>query len=275
MNGTVSQFGFGMITPVTAFLMACFGSALGLRCTTRSLRRTYHRGRWLALGSISIGTGIWTMHFIAMIGFSIRGASITYDTRLTFLSLGVAVAVVAVGVFTVGYRGVSRSTLAAAGIFTGVGVAAMHYLGMSSMHVDGDFSFDPVTVAVSVIIAIVAATAALWAAVSLHALWTSVAASAVMGLAVTGMHYTGMAAVSVHLNEHGSAVSSDPSVALFTFLLPVVAGPVAVLIIAASIVMFDPDMLVGQNDDSHDRPAVHAPIPAGRQLPAHNNRHAP
>ncbi|MER7694551.1 MHYT domain-containing protein, partial [Streptomyces sp. NPDC097610] len=206
MTATVSNFYYGAVTPVTAYLMACLGAGLGLRCTTRSLRRPHRRAGWLALGAISIGCGIWTMHFIAMIGFSVEGALVNYDTMKTLLSLAVAIAVVAIGVFLVGYRGSSPVNLGMAGTVTGLGVAAMHYLGMAAIHTNGDLHYDTQTVALSVVIAVAAATAALWAAVSIHSLWSSLGASLVMGLAVTGMHYTGMAAVSVHVT--GQAATS-------------------------------------------------------------------
>ena len=54
MTATVSDFYYGAVTPVAAYLMACLGAALGLRCTTRSLRRPQHRARWLALGAVAI-----------------------------------------------------------------------------------------------------------------------------------------------------------------------------------------------------------------------------
>ncbi|WP_328491833.1 hypothetical protein OHS59_03145 [Streptomyces sp. NBC_00414] len=246
MNSTVSQFNYGMVTPVVAFLMACAGSALGLRCTTRSVRMGVQgrRAAWLTLGAICIGSGIWTMHFIAMIGFTIDGASIRYDPTLTFLSLGVAVAVVFLGVFIVGYRGASPLNLGVAGVITGAGVAAMHYIGMHGMQFAGHMTFDPVTVGLSVLIAVTAATAALWAAVSLHTLASAAAASVIMGVAVTGMHYTGMAAMSVHVDA-GSAVQGQSSMDLLFSLIPMVGGPVLVLAVAAVIVMFDPDMLIG------------------------------
>lgn len=254
MQGSVSQFSYGMITPVVAFLTACFGSALGLRCTTRSLHkdRRERRGPWLLLGAICIGSGIWTMHFIAMIGFSITGVTIEYDRAMTFLSLAVAVVVVSIGIFIVGYRGASPLTLGIAGLITGLGVAAMHYIGMHGLKFDGRMTFDSVTVTVSVIIAVVAATAALWAAVSLHSLASATAASVIMGIAVTGMHYTGMAAMSVHA-AHPSALA-DQKLQLLGFLLPVVGGPIGVLVLASVIIMFDPDMLAG------GRPAAEAPV---------------
>ncbi|ELP68212.1 hypothetical protein STRTUCAR8_04203 [Streptomyces turgidiscabies Car8] len=108
----------------------------------------------------------------------------------------------------------------------------------------------------SVVIAVAAATAALWAAVSIHTLWASLGASLVMGVAVTGMHYTGMAAVSVHLT--GVAETTQSSTDLLSFLLAMLAGPLTVLLISAVIVMFDPDMMI--NGDDWDRAA---PTPQG------------
>lgn len=243
MNATVSNFYYGAATPVAAYLMACFGAALGLRCTTRSLRRRHRRAGWLALGAISIGCGIWTMHFIAMIGFSVQGALVDYDTTKTLLSLAVAIGVVAVGLFLVGYRGGSPLILATAGAVTGLGVAAMHYLGMAAMHTNGTLHYDTPTVILSVVIAVIAATAALWAAVSIHTLWAGIGASMIMGVAVTGMHYTGMASVAVHLT--GRSDVSQSSADLLSFLLAMVAGPLVVLLISAVVVMFDPDMVLG------------------------------
>jgi NO-binding membrane sensor protein with MHYT domain len=133
-----------------------------------------------------------------------------------------------------------------AGTVTGLGVAAMHYLGMAAIHTNGTLHYDAATVALSIVIAVAAATAALWAAVSIHALWASLGASLVMGVAVTGMHYTGMAAVSVHLSHEAGA--SQSSADLVAFLLAMLAGPLLVLLVAAVIVMFDPDMMLGEDE---------------------------
>ncbi|MCX4400731.1 MHYT domain-containing protein [Streptomyces sp. NPDC059837] len=248
MTADVSDFYYGAATPVAAYLMACLGAALGLRCTTRSLqrRRQDRKAGWLTLGAVSIGCGIWTMHFIAMIGFSVGGALVSYDSAMTVLSLVVAIAVVAVGVFLVGYRGAAPLNLGVAGVITGLGVAAMHYIGMAAIRMPGTLRYDVPTVALSVLIAVAAATAALWAAVSIHTLWSSLGASLVMGVAVTGMHYTGMAAVSVHVTQQVTASQSPAG--LLSFLLFMLAGPLAVLLIAAVIVMFDPDMVLGDGE---------------------------
>ncbi|MFF8940524.1 MHYT domain-containing protein [Streptomyces paradoxus] len=245
MDGTVDGFRYGAVTPVAAYLMACLGGALGLRCIVRSLldARSFRAG-WLALGAASIGCGIWTMHFIAMIGFHVEETRIRYDAATTVLSLVVAVAVVGVGVFIVGLRGTSGVTLAVAGAVTGLGVAGMHYLGMAAMRLNGEVGYDPVGVALSVLIAIGAATAALWAAVTIRGFLTSLGASLVMGIAVSGMHYTGMAAVSVHVHDMtGGTWEGDSPMSL---LLPMLLGPVVFLLLAGVMVMFDPLLVLGE-----------------------------
>jgi len=251
MQGTIDGFRYGAVTPVAAYLMACLGGALGLRCIVRSLlnEESWKPG-WLALGAASIGCGIWTMHFIAMLGFQVEETGIRYDTGLTLLSLAVSIVVVGIGVFIVGYRGAGKVTLGVAGVVTGLGVAAMHYLGMAAVQVNGDVRYAPLTVALSVVIAIVAATAALWAAVTVRGFMTSLGASLVMGVAVSGMHYTAMAAVSVHVHGSGSGSGSgawtgDTPTSL---LLPMLLGPTVFLLLAGVVVMFDPLLVLGEGE---------------------------
>ncbi|MFJ9026591.1 MHYT domain-containing protein [Streptomyces sp. NPDC102259] len=246
MEGTIDGFRYGVVTPVAAFVMACLGGALGLRCIVRTLLNggSWKPG-WLALGAASIGCGIWTMHFIAMIGFQVEETRIGYHVGLTVLSLAVAVAVVGVGVFIVGYRGADRGSLSLAGTVTGIGVAAMHYLGMAAMQLNGDIEYAPRTVALSVLIAVVAATAALWAAVTIRGFLTSLGASLVMGVAVSGMHYTAMAAVSVHVHGATSSWAGDSPTSL---LLPMLIGPVIFLLMAGVVVMFDPLLVLGDGE---------------------------
>ncbi|MEW1700009.1 MHYT domain-containing protein [Streptomyces sp. NPDC093249] len=248
MQGTIDGFSYGMVTPLVGYVMACLGSALGLRCTVRSLAhgRTRKPG-WLALGAASIGCGIWTMHFIAMLGFQVRETRITYDGTLTFLSLLVAVLVVGAGVFTVGYRGARPLPLGAAGLFTGLGVAGMHYLGMAAMRMNGAVSYAPGVVALSILIAVVAATAALWAAVSVRGFAASLGASVIMGVAVTGMHYTGMAAMDVRV-EHGAHATIAPTGTTAFDVLPLLVGPLIFLVFAAAVVMLDPMLIMGDDE---------------------------
>ncbi|MFJ2925912.1 MHYT domain-containing protein [Streptomyces massasporeus] len=262
MDGTVDGFRYGAVTPVAAYLMACLGGALGLRCIVRSLldAQSWKAG-WLALGAASIGCGIWTMHFIAMIGFHVEETRVRYDAATTVLSLVVAVVVVGVGVFIVGQRGTGGVTLAVAGAITGLGVAGMHYLGMAAMRLNGEVGYDPVGVALSVLIAIGAATAALWSAVTIRGFLTSLGASLVMGVAVSGMHYTGMAAVSVHVHDStGGTWAGDSPTSL---LLPMLLGPVVFLLLAGVVVMFDPLLVLGERSPAPrpDAPAANSVAP--------------
>ncbi|MFG2790865.1 MHYT domain-containing protein [Streptomyces sp. NPDC048419] len=259
MRGTVDGFTYGLVTPVVAYLMACLGGALGLRCTTRSMlvAQSWRPG-WLALGSAAIGSGIWTMHFVAMMGFTVKQAPIHYDMALTFASLGVAIVMVGVGIFIVGYRGARGAALFTGGTITGLGVASMHYLGMAGVRLNGKLEYNTLTVAASVVIAMVAATAALWAAGQVRGFAWSVGASLVMGLAVSGMHYTGMAALSVHLHDTGVPTQGESPAEL---LWPMLVGPLAFLVLAGVVVMFDPMMVMG-------KPAV-TPVENKPGVPAH------
>ncbi|WP_405832243.1 MHYT domain-containing protein [Streptomyces sp. NBC_01176] len=261
MQGTIDGFSYGLVTPVAAFLMACLGGALGLRCTTRSMLITRSwRAGWLALGSAAIGSGIWTMHFIAMMGFSVEETPIHYDRPTTFASLGVAIVMVGVGIFIVGYRGATGTALFTGGTLTGLGVASMHYLGMAGMRLNGKLEYNTLTVAASVVIAVVAAITALWAAGQVRGFLWSVGASLVMGLAVSGMHYTGMAALSVHLHHTSGTPAGDSAT---TLLAPMMIGPLVFLCLAGAVVLFDPLMVMGKPD--------RAPVERRPGIPAHSS----
>jgi NO-binding membrane sensor protein with MHYT domain len=274
MQGTVDGFSYGLVTPLVAYLMACLGGALGLRCTTRAMLVAHSwRPGWLALGAAAIGSGIWTMHFVAMMGFTVHGAPIHYDKPLTYASLGVAIVMVGVGIFIVGYKGASGTALFTGGTLTGLGIASMHYLGMASLELNGQLEYNTLTVGFSVVIAMAAATAALWAAGQVRGLVWSVGASLVMGLAVTGMHYTGMAAMSVHLHSGAPATGDSPA----ALLAPMLIGPLAFLCLAGVVVLFDPLMVMGGPDGTpvEHKPGVpaHAPAPrAGRRPAARSGR---
>jgi NO-binding membrane sensor protein with MHYT domain len=265
MQGTVDGFSYGLVTPLAAYLMACLGGALGLRCTTRSmLVAGSWRPGWLALGSAAIGSGIWTMHFIAMMGFTVEEAPIHYDKPTTYASLGVAIVMVGIGIFIVGYRGARGAALFTGGTITGLGVASMHYLGMAGMRLNGQLEYNTLTVAASVVIAMAAATAALWAAGQVRGLLWSIGASLVMGLAVSGMHYTGMAALSVHVHGTADPATGDTPAAL---LAPMLIGPLAFLCLAGVVVLFDPLMVMGKPDwpRPENKPGVPAHVPVQHQ----------
>ena len=227
----LNQFTYSGVTPVLAYLMSCLGSLLGLVATARARDSVEprRRARWLILAAWAIGgTGIWVMHFIAMIGFTVAGTNIRYDVATTIASWLIAVIMVGFGLFIVGYGRPSAAKVLIGGIITGLSVAGMHYTGMAAMRIDGRIGYDRRTVILSVVIAVVAATVALWFTVTLRRPAVLVAAAALMGIAVSGMHYTGMWAVHVRLHE--STVNGLTGLTPFEFLIPIILFVIVVII---------------------------------------------
>ncbi|MFH9354294.1 MHYT domain-containing protein [Kitasatospora sp. NPDC017646] len=221
--GEIHHADHGWVTPAVSYFVACLGAFVALRSARWALvSQGRSRIAWLLFASTSLGAGIWSMHFIAMLGFSVSGVEISYQPGLTVVSLLVAVAMVGVGLFTVGYwRSRPLLALLIGGLTTGLGVAAMHYLGMAAMVLPGWLGYDRTTVALSVGIAVFAATAALWAALNIRGTLAVLAAAPVMGVAVCAMHYTGMAALSVRLDP---SHSTQGGVMALQFIFPLGVG---------------------------------------------------
>jgi NO-binding membrane sensor protein with MHYT domain len=235
----VHNFSNGLLNPGLGYLLSCLGSFIGLRCLTRARAYTgWTRAVWLLLASVAIGaTGIWLMHFIAMLGFSIPGQQILYNVPITLVSLLVAVVVVIIGLFIVGYGGGGLRPVLAGGVVIGIGVAIMFYVGMSAISMQGTIRYNLGLVAVSVLIAIVAGTAALLAGLYVSGTWASVGVSLIMGVAVTGMHYTGMAAMHVYATGR-TAISGS---AAGSFLFPLLLGAVVLTFLLALIIAMSPN----------------------------------
>ncbi|WP_326607702.1 hypothetical protein OG930_40195 [Streptomyces sp. NBC_01799] len=236
--GHLDHATFGWLTPALSYAMAVIGSALGLSCTVRALDTSGRsRRNWLIAAASALGTGIWTMHFVAMLGFGVTGTDIRYNVPLTLLSLLCAMVVVGCGVFAVGYSRDRTRALLVGGFGTGLGVASMHYLGMAALRLHGTIHYDPLRVALSVVIAVVAATAALWAALNIKSPRAVALASLVMGAAVSSMHYTGMMAVGVRVT------SSDvelPGATTMQFIFPLAVGLGSYLFLTSAFVALSP-----------------------------------
>ena len=151
---------------------------------------------WLAAAALAMGGGIWAMHFIAMLGFE-PGAPVLYDLALTVLSFLLAVFGTA-GAFFAASRGrLGSGRIPIAGLVMGCAIALMHYVGMAAMQTAATIGWRIDLVLASIAIAVGASIAALWAARRETSMaWRAVAA-AILGLAVVGMHHTGMAALDL------------------------------------------------------------------------------
>ncbi|WP_240930758.1 MHYT domain-containing protein [Isoptericola sp. BMS4] len=233
------HFTYGIITPVLAYVASCVGAATGLSATSRARAATDTRTRavWLLVGALSIGcTGVWVMHFVAMLGFTVTGMPINYDVPETILSAVLAVVVVAIALFLVGFGGDRPVPLLGGGLVAGVGVAIMHYMGMAAMRMTGHMNYTPWIVAVSIVIALVAATAALWLSVNVKGWLATTGAALIMGAAVSGMHYTGMAALTIS----GPLGKPSEGTSAVDLLGPLILGIVALTVALVFVVAMWP-----------------------------------
>src|SRR5688572_5989240 len=131
-------------------------------------RVTASRGRardlWLAGGSVCMGVGIWSMHFVGMLAFQLP-TMMSYDPWLVALSVVVAIVASALALHTVSQPGRLRiGRLVPAGLAMGIAIAGMHYIGMAAMRMNADLYYDATLYIISILIAITASIAALWLA---------------------------------------------------------------------------------------------------------------
>ncbi|MGV0743432.1 MHYT domain-containing protein [Mycolicibacterium sp. XJ870] len=256
MNHHVHHFDMGLWLLFLAYIVSVTGSVVGLACTRCGARAADERDRlrWLLVASIAIGgVGIWLMHFIAMLGFAIPNSVVRYHLGWTVASAALAISAVFAGLVTIG-RTFDLRRLIAGGVITGLAVAMMHYTGMWAMQIQGTISYDKLLVALSFVIAVVAATAALWFTLVLKTRVLRFGAGLVMGVAVVGMHYTGMAAVRVTV-DRTVPVPAGPEV--FSFLFPVFVIGLLALVVPITAVMLAPERGAG-GDESESRPVASA-----------------
>jgi NO-binding membrane sensor protein with MHYT domain len=226
----IHHFEYGPITPILSYGLSVLGSSLGLTCAVRMREARTARGRawWLILAAWAIGgTAIWTMHFMAMLGFGVVGTDIRYDIMTTAASALTAIVVVGMGLFIVGLGRPSAFKIVVGGLLTGLGVAAMHYTGMAAMRMHAAVQWDMARVGASIAIAIVAATVALWLAVVVRSAPAIIGSAFVMGVAVNGMHFTGMSAMSVQLTPSVGAIAGATA---FSLLVPIILAVIVVVI---------------------------------------------
>jgi NO-binding membrane sensor protein with MHYT domain len=260
---SVHNFSYGLLTPALGYVMSCLGCFLGLRCTTRARALSGKaRARWLLLAAVSIATtGIWVMHFIAMLGFTIPDQTVRYNVPVTILSMLIAFVVVGIGLLIVGFGGEGMGPLLLGGLIIGCGVASMHYIGMAAMRMPDSMSYNTPLFVLSVIIAVVAGTAALWAALRLTSVWSTLAASLIMGVAVSGMHYTGMAAMRVHgVQSPSMAAAMQGGVSAESFLLPLILGISILAFVLTAVISLSPT-----EAEIHEEAALMARIAAPPQ----------
>lgn len=199
VEGTVVPLAFDIGLVALSYVIAALGAYVALLAATHirledgvGVRLSYVGIAAFALGGIAI----WSMHFIGMQAQEMPFV-VGYRVGYTVLSLIVAVGFSGLALWYVGRARFSGIRCLIGGAIAGVGVAAMHYIGMAAMRMPAEVQWHPVLIVVSVAIAVVAAAAALWLAFHVQSIVQRGLAALVMAGAVCGMHYTGAAAAMV------------------------------------------------------------------------------
>jgi diguanylate cyclase (GGDEF)-like protein len=223
------------ILAVLSYVIAAVGSYAAIEMIERwRLGRGATARYWQLAGAVAFGTSIWSMHFIGILAVRV-GVPLTYAPWPTALSLLIAIAVVALGLEIVRVE-TSPGRVGSAGLVVGLGVAAMHYVGMSGVLFAGDLAYVPSLWGLSVLVAIAAATCALWLSLTLRATWQRGIAALAMGGAICAMHYTGMAATVFRGDASVQAGAGIPSGML---ALAVALGTLVLILCALLLVAVD------------------------------------
>jgi signal transduction histidine kinase/CheY-like chemotaxis protein len=227
---------------LVSILVAIFASYTTLRLAERV---TSAHGRavyaWTAGGALAMGSGIWAMHFIGMMAFRLP-IPVGYDLRDTLLSLLLPIIVSGMALWQASRHELHWKRLASSALLMGTGINAMHYTGMAAMHMEPGIHYDPALFALSVLIAIVASAGALWIAFRLrrnfpHVVLVRAGAAIVLGIAIVGMHYTGMAAAHFPLGSVCRAATAGVSQDGLAVL--VVVASLCILTVALLSSVFD------------------------------------
>ena len=201
-----------LISVLVAILAAYTALTLALRIRVATRQAAL---AWLVGGGVTMGIGIWSMHFVGMLALTLP-IEIGYDVGVTLLSMVFAIVVSTFALHIATRRQVGRAALVGAGVAMGIGICAMHYVGMAAIEITPPITYDPLWVAVSFAIAIAASFVALGVAFSppqqsgwrgYHRAFGAVG----MGLAIAGMHYSGMMAAQFPANAASVAALMNKS----------------------------------------------------------------
>ncbi|WP_061239215.1 PAS domain S-box protein [Ectopseudomonas composti] len=193
----LSSYDTPLVLLSLAIAVFAAGMALQLAGEARDSSHPVARQITILTGSLALGGGIWSMHFLGMLAFELC-AAVRFDLGITLLSILPGLAASWVALSLLARRDLSPLQLYVGGVLVGAGIGAMHYSGMAAMQMAPLLRYDPWMFALSILVAVALAILALWVRFGLEgrlpAPWALLLSALVMGLAISGMHYTGMAA---------------------------------------------------------------------------------
>lgn len=245
-------------------VVAMIGSYLALDFVGR-MKSSKGRLRkiWFVAGATTMGLAIWSMHFIGMLAL-IMPMPMSYDPGLGALSILAAMTGSGIAFTIMNRDRLEKSRLGLGSIAMGIAIAAMHYTGMASMQMAARITYDPTLFTLSVLIAIVASAGALWLAFRWKGcnnrrwLYQKAGSAIVMGIAISGMHYTGMAAAHyIHTGHMATSGVMTPMVG---------TTPLADLMIAAACLFGIALVLVAAQMAGERQRAIEALEQSERQL---------
>ncbi|MGA4321264.1 putative bifunctional diguanylate cyclase/phosphodiesterase [Ectopseudomonas hydrolytica] len=197
------------------------------------------RSLWIVGGALAMGIGIWSMHFVGMLAFSLP-IPLGYDLTITLLSLGIAILASGFALWLVSQPELPAWQLGLGALAMGTGIAAMHYIGMAALRMQPGIDYDPLLFGLSLLIAVVASGAALWIAFRLrrdtpYVRVARAGAAVIMGVAIVGMHFTGMAAANFAEGSYCAAAGSGLGSGWLASLVVVVTLAVLAIALLTSI----------------------------------------
>ncbi len=223
---------------------------------------------WLIGGAAAMGMGIWSMHFIGMLAFSV-GIPLRYGIFKTLLSLVIAMVTSGFALAIASRPQLSLARLASGSVVMGAGICAMHYSGMSAIQIVPIITYQPLLVLASIGIAVGASFAALWLAFKLRSGQSRyiglarAGAAVIMGLAISGMHYTGMAASKLAVGSYCLGGASFDNDWLAGTIGLVTLGILALTLITA---VYDAHLVSQTRQDALRLESVNAALQHGKNL---------
>ncbi len=195
----------------------------------------------LISGSLALGGGIWSMHFIGMLAFEL-GTHVHYNPAITIISMAPSVFASWVTLLMLSNERITRRQLIIGGVLVGSGIGAMHYSGMAAMHMEAVLRYDLAWFITSIVVAVVLAMLALWIRFGLRnrarfsSTQATLLAGVIMGLAIAGMHYTGMAAARF-IGTPDNNFAADNSRNFLAIIIGVTTVAISLLVLAGNLIL--------------------------------------
>lgn len=253
---------------VLSLIVAIQGAYVGLSLAVQIGGAEGLRRRMLLAGAaISLAVAIWAMHFVGMLAARLPFPVdfLVFPTLLSFL---VCVIVVGIAVFAISAGPPSALRLAAAAVFMGIGIATMHYIGMTALHASAHLEHGLLFIVASVAVGIAASGLALWLAGGRSGRPPLILSAIVLGVAIAGMHYTAMAGLEVFPHPAAAAGGASGGAAISTDLLASIVAIVAFLVSGSFLLALVPDRSSRTAQTADAAPTLPALVTAAPGAPA-------